>query len=68
LRRYIQLRHKKEWGVRQYERIIRIALSIARIRRRNCTVKDFLDSIKLVDPEMPYGIAEALERFVEGLE
>jgi len=65
--RYIAWRNAN-WSVRQYERFIRIALAIARIRQRDCTVSDMLDAIKLGDPELTYSVIEALERYAEGLE
>jgi len=66
MNRYIAWRNA-DWSVRQYERCIRIALAIARVRQRDCTVDDMLDAIKLGDPELTYSVIEALERYAEGL-
>jgi len=65
--RFIRL-NPNEWGVRQYERLIRIALTIAKIRRRDVRVRDFLDAIKLVNPKLPYSVIDTLETFVSEVE
>lgn len=51
IRGYIDVKNPKAVSVRQHEKIMRIALAIARLNHRDLRYEDALEAIRLVDEE-----------------
>ena len=49
---YIDAKHPKTVNVRQHERIMRIALAIARLNHRDLRYEDAEEAIRLTDPKL----------------